>query len=355
MSASVVTKNFFALLDDDDAPKSANITPAPNQDAPAAPAPARGSQRSRGGPASRGGKYYQRGGGKSAAPRDENGDIAEGDADAPKKRFDGEGRGRGRGRGRGGDRGGDRGSTRGRGRPFDRHSATGKTDSDKKIHQGWGGDEGETELKAEDAAVADAAAEPVAENSGWGDAAATDDAWGGAEATAGEPDPTAAPAAASNETEAAAEGRRGRDREPEEEDNTLTFDQYQKQQKEKELDLVPKLETRKANEGDDSFFKDAIVVKPKDEDETAYFVGKSKAAVPKSRAKKEEKVFIEIDARFERPRGGRGGGRGGDRGGDRGDRGPRGGGRARGGRGRAYGNGTPALNVDDEAAFPTLA
>ena len=75
---------------------------------------------------------------------------------------------------------------------------------------------------------------------------------------------------------------------------------------------------------------------------------------PKARAKKEEKVFLEIDARFERPaRGGRGG-----RGGDRGDRPPRGG-RGRGaGRGRGS-NGPsatgPALNVDDQSAFPALA
>lgn len=80
-------------------------------------------------------------------------------------------------------------------------------------------------------------------------------------------------------------------------------------------------------------------------------------SAPKARTKKEEKVFIEIDARFERPRGGRGG-RGGDRGdrhgsGDRGDRG-------RGGRGRGRGRGangttaTPALDVDDQTAFPTL-
>lgn len=70
---------------------------------------------------------------------------------------------------------------------------------------------------------------------------------------------------------------------------------------------------------------------------------------PKSRTKKEEKVFIEIEGRFERPdRGGRGRGRGGDR--ARGSRG-RGGNRG----GRQNSNGTPALNVDDQTAFPSLA
>lgn len=85
---------------------------------------------------------------------------------------------------------------------------------------------------------------------------------------------------------------------------------------------------------------------------------------PKTRAKKEEKVFLEIDARFERPqrggRGGRGGGDGGrgggdgGRGGDRGDR-PRGG-RGRGSRGRGFNaTGGPALDVADQTAFPSLA
>ena len=79
---------------------------------------------------------------------------------------------------------------------------------------------------------------------------------------------------------------------------------------------------------------------------------KSKSA-PKARPKKEEKVYLEIEARFDRPeRGGRGRGRGdrGDRGGDRG----RGG---RGGRGLKDGgrqNGAASINVDDQAAFPSL-
>jgi plasminogen activator inhibitor 1 RNA-binding protein len=70
------------------------------------------------------------------------------------------------------------------------------------------------------------------------------------------------------------------------------------------------------------------------------------------RAEKKEKVYIEIDAHFERPsRGGRG--RGGDR--DRGrGRGGRGRGRGAGGYG-ANGTATPAVNVDDENAFPSLS
>ncbi|THH34071.1 hypothetical protein EUX98_g58 [Antrodiella citrinella] len=387
---SVATRNPFALLDgpylflyasfilpltffshrdpiqssplpvDETPSPSAPQVQAPKAESNAVAQPTRGTQRGRGG--ARGGRYYQRGGARAPGSGDNADAPAADDAagDANKKRFDGEGRGRGRGRGRG-DRG--RGG-RGGARPFDRHSATGKTDSDKKVHQGWGGDEGGSELKAEDAGAADAVVDATAADA-WGTAATEPavDAWGTGETPAAEGE-TAAAAAEGDKP--AAEGRRGRnrdernrdEREPEEEDNTLTLEQYIKQQKEKDLDLVPKLETRKANEGDDSIWKDAVAITKKDEDEDAYFVGKAKTTT-KTRAKKEDKVFLEIDARFERPARGGGRGRGGDRGdrGDRGgDRGDRGrGGRGRGGRGRPNGNSTPALNVDDQTAFPSLA
>ena len=65
------------------------------------------------------------------------------------------------------------------------------------------------------------------------------------------------------------------------------------------------------------------------------------------RAEKKEKVYLEIDARFDRPnRGGRG-------------RGDRGRGRDRGTRGRRGTNGTQPsvthVNVEDETAFPSLS
>lgn len=66
------------------------------------------------------------------------------------------------------------------------------------------------------------------------------------------------------------------------------------------------------------------------------------------RAEKKEKVYLEIDAHFDRPsRGGRGRGERG-RGRDRGDRGAR---------GRRSTNGTqqPSVNVEDETAFPSLS
>ena len=79
-------------------------------------------------------------------------------------------------------------------------------------------------------------------------------------------------------------------------------------------------------------------------------------SAPKARPKKEEKIHIEIDARFERPtrgggRGGRGG-RGSDRGGDRGARG--GDGRGRGGSRGGFIS-QQDVNVADQSAFPSLA
>ncbi|KAI0322726.1 hypothetical protein OF83DRAFT_1092639 [Amylostereum chailletii] len=340
---SVATKNPFALLDDDDSQPS---TPPPATKKPEAPAPAAPAAKPRG-PASRGGKYYSRGG---KTPR-ESQDAEEPAEDGGKKRFDGEGRGRGRGRGRG-DRG-DRGRG-GRGRPFDRHSQTGKTDSDKKVHQGWGGDEGHAELKAEEAATTDAVAETSNDWAGaatdggdWGAAPAGGDQWVAPPAAEGDPAP------ADGEKP---EGRR-REREVEEEDNTLTYEQYLAQKKEAEGFGVPKLEGRQANEGNDEIWKDAVAQTKKSEEEDAYFVGKTKSA-PKARAKKDDKIFLEIEARFERPsRGGRGRGsdRGGDRGGDRGRGEGRGRGRGRGAPRTPRSNGTPAVNVDDETAFPSLS
>ncbi|KAJ3985644.1 hypothetical protein F5890DRAFT_1409006 [Lentinula detonsa] len=345
---SVASKNPFAILDegaDNSRPSSPAV--APKAPAPPAPAPARDNKKStQKGP--RGGQYYQRGGAKSSGARGEgnpNQNGVEESESAPKKcKLTPRGRGRGRGgRGRGG---GGRG-----GRP-DRHSQTGKTDSDKKIHQGWGGDEGKSELQVENAATVDAAAEqtegwgaPSGDASGWGATAGDTSAW---DAPAGD----AAPAAVTEDKPE----RESRRREEEEEDNTLTLEQYLAQKKEKDASILPdKPQARQANEGaDGDIWKDAVAIQ-KGGDEDAYFVGK-KTSAPKARAKKEEKVFIEIDGRFDRPaRGGRGRGEG--RGEGRGGRG-RGEGRRGGGRGGRQNNGPPqtaTVNVDDEAAFPSLS
>lgn len=348
---SVASKNLFALLDEES--QDAPAAPAPKQeDAPQTPPSGNKSQNQRGkGPASRGGRYYQRGGKQSTAAAAGEATEENANTESRKKRVDGDQRGRGRGargaRGRG--RGG------GRGREFDRHSGT-LPDSEKRVHQGWGGDDGERELQNEQAAAADATGEVSgtaavdwagdgnAPGADWGDAAKNDQAddWSAAPAADASP--------AGENKEAGNEVRRRRQQEEEEDDNTVTFDQYLAQKKQATADL-PKLEgIRKANEGsDDALWKNAVH-NGKENEEENYFVGKTKAA-PKSKAKKTEKEFIEIEARFERPqRGGRGGrGRGG--GGD--DR------RGRGGRGGSRNNnrntGGAQVDVADEAAFPSLS
>ncbi|KAG6813257.1 hypothetical protein H0H92_012671 [Tricholoma furcatifolium] len=301
--------------DSEDASRPSSPAPAAKAAAPAASttsAPTRGTQKPRGGPAARGGKYYPRGGANKSAPKDANPNQNGVEETEGQRKPDNRPRGRG---GRGG-------AQRGGRRPFDKHSQTGKTDSDKKIQQSWGGADGNTELKNEQDATVDATAEA---NEWTADTANAAD-WGSSAPAEGAP-------AAEGEK---AEGRPRREKEPEEEDNTLTLDQYLAQQKDKES-IIPKLEgPRQANDGADTW-KD-VVPMSKDED-NAYFVGKTKT-VPKARAKKEEKQFIEIDARFERPdRGGRGRGRGGDRGD-----------RPRGGRGRGAARGSrsapaPAINA----------
>jgi len=331
---SVASANPFALLIEETTPPGSPGPAAQNKEASASQT-TRSAAKSKG-PTSRGGRYYSRGG---KPLRDSTQDGQEeapvGDERDPKK-ADGEGRGRGRGRGRG-----DRG--RGRGRPFDKHSATGKTDSDKKIHQGWGGDEGGTELKAEEAGTTDAQAEGVAAAADSWDPVPIDpwsappptDPWG-----IPPPEADTAPIA---EDEKGDDDRKPRERDPEEEDNTISYDQYLAQLKETTTTVVPKLEgVREANEGADDVWGGAVEHK-KNEDDQAYYVGKTKTT-GKARTEKKEKVYIEIDAHFERPsRGGRG--RGGDRGRGRGrgTRGPR-------------SNGAPTnINVDDETAFPTLS
>ncbi|KAG2072699.1 hypothetical protein BDR04DRAFT_1141628 [Suillus decipiens] len=349
---SVATRNPFALLDED-RPSS----PPPAEPAPPAPAPPSQPTRARGrgGPAARGGKYYQRGG---AAPPANPPTDDQPPAEPKPRRFDGERKeGRGRGRGRGGDRGG-------RGRPFDRHSQTGKTDSDKKVHNSWGGDDGEAERKVEEAATNDVFAENANAASGlndWAAPAADGPANDWAAPTDAPPaDDWAPPAAEGAEKPQSGEKRERRGDREEEEDNTLTLDQYLAQQREKENALVPKLDVRKPNDGaDDDVFKGAA---PLQKDDLEYFAPKltnlQAKSAPKARTKKEEKVFIEIEARFERPsRGGRGG-RGGDRGGGERGRSERGRGRGARGRGGANGYSAPAssaVNVDDETAFPSLS
>ncbi|TFK30482.1 hypothetical protein FA15DRAFT_662440 [Coprinopsis marcescibilis] len=330
---SVASKNPFALLDAEDNSRPASPPAKKAPVAPQAAAPAnRGQQKTRGGPASRAGKYYARGG--KPSPNDASTPAGAEEPGVDGRKSDGGRGGRGpRGRGRGG-------NTGGRGRQFDRHSATGKTDSQKKVHQGWGGDEGNSELKTEQAAAADAAAEPATGE--WAADAIAPAEWGTVEADA------AAPADAEGKPES--KPRKEREEREEEEDNTLTLDQYLAQQKDKDT-VIPKLDgVRQANEGAGEEIWKGVVPLAKNEEEEAYFVGKAKSA-PKLKSKKEDKVYLDFEGRFERPdRGGRGRGRGGDRGERRGARGA-----GRGGRGQRQGGNAQTPNVDDQNAFPSLA
>jgi plasminogen activator inhibitor 1 RNA-binding protein len=148
------------------------------------------------------------------------------------------------------------------------------SDSDKKFHQGWGGDEGGTELKAEEAGTTDAQAEGAAVAADGWDPVPIDpwsapppaDPWGGPPAEG-----DAAPAAGDEKGD---EDRKPRDRDPEEEDNTISYDQYLAQLKDTTTTSVPKLEgVRVANEGDNKAWGDVVEHK-KNEDDQAYFVGK---------------------------------------------------------------------------------
>lgn len=152
------------------------------------------------------------------------------------------------------------------------------SDSEKKVHQGWGGDEGGTELKAEEAGTTDAQAEGAATD-GW-DAVPIDpwsappatDPWG---TTPVEGDSTPAP-----EDEKADDDHKPRERELEDEDNTISLDEYLAQQKETTASSIPKLEgIRGANEGAEDEVWANVVEHKKNEEEDAYFVGKVRRRV----------------------------------------------------------------------------
>lgn len=148
------------------------------------------------------------------------------------------------------------------------------SDSDKKIHQGWGGDEGGAELKAEEAGTTDAQVEgATGSTEDWG-ASAPADNWG---TSAPADDWGAPPAEGDNapavEGEKGDDGRKPREFQVEEEDNTISYDQYLAQLKDTTTASVPKLEgVREANEGADNVWGDVTEHK-KNEDDVAYFVG----------------------------------------------------------------------------------
>lgn len=149
------------------------------------------------------------------------------------------------------------------------------SDSDKKIHQGWGGDEGGTELRAEEAGKTDAQVEGDAVTTdGWDAVPIESDPWGApppADPWGAPPEGDSTPAA---EDEKAEKDRKPMERELEDEDSSISYDQYLAQLKDTTTTSVPKLEgIREANEGADDTWSDAVERK-KNEDEQAYYVGK---------------------------------------------------------------------------------
>ncbi|CAZ79465.1 unnamed protein product [Tuber melanosporum] len=219
-------------------------------------------------------------------------------------------------------------SGRGGRREYDRHSATGRTDSDKKYNQGWGDTRGSSEWNDE----------LVGEELAQKDASGTDPA-----------DPNAAaPADAPPGDEEAEEVAP----EPEEE-KVKTLDEYRAELEQRRDGLGPPTEVRRPNEGTKNDKKWAgKELSRKVEEEDVFFAGESREKT-RTRERK-QKYLLEFETRYSEPRENR---RGGDRGGrGRGDRG-----RGRGGGDRRSdnyhrGGQKPGghVNVADESAFPAL-
>lgn len=205
------------------------------------------------------------------------------------------------------------------------------SDSEKQANHGWGANEGDAELKDEQAGEAIAKADQKDGEAGAADA----------------------------------------DAEAEPEDTSISYSEYLAQLAEKKLQLgagVP--EARKPNEGSKQDKKWANA-KPISKEEEEDFVAGSGGKAKRERERKQKQV-LDIDQRFveapEQRTGGRGGFRGGRGRGDgparggRGDGGFRGGrgdgARGRGGRGGDRPRGAPrggaSINTSDTSAFPSL-
>ncbi|RIA93283.1 hypothetical protein C1645_762674 [Glomus cerebriforme] len=299
-------------------------------------------------------------------------------------------------RGRGG-RGGRRG-----GREYDRHSGTGRHDSEKKENQAWGKktenweNNGAPETpnwnaEAKDSNNANAAWDDNTNDTNaegtWGDTNTTNateekndwnsgvaeeksgagDSWKATEETSGgweqQPEPTETNWENKEEKiEDTAAGDSAPVPEPEPEEVVKTLEEYLAEKAQKSLDIsLP--EARKPNEGvDDSQWKDAVPLE-RDEEDDFLFVGKEQSYRLKNK-KSKAKTFVEITQTFEKSGGAspRGRGRG------RGGRGGRGGRDERDGRDRnnyddnnrdnrrrgGGGGGRSVVNLDDTRAFPSL-
>ncbi|GKU01304.1 elicitor protein [Fusarium langsethiae] len=302
---SVVTKNPFAYLGNDSDGEEKPVVPVKTVDKntarttkrnvePQAPVKAAGAGGNRRGPGGNEGAFQDRGAGSR---RNQNRSTEETPRDGP--------RGGAGARVRGG-----RGARRAHERD-DRHPSKfgGHGGSDKQAAQSWGANEGQAELKDEQA----------------GEAIAKDE----------QKDAAAEEAAAA---EAAAE---------EEAEKQVSYEEYLAQQAEKKAALESGLKVREANEGS-KLDKKWANAKPLENEEEEYFA----ASGGKAQRQRERKVkqTVDFDPRFVEPERTRGG-RGGERGGDRGRGGNRGG---RGGAPQGAAKGNAAINTNDQSAFPSL-
>lgn len=305
---SVASKNLFAYLGNDDdgeekipvpvktVDKSVPRTVKRNAPEPQQPVHRATGGNRRGGPSGNEGAFRDRGAGS-----DRNHGRSTEEQSGPRGPRGGAGA-----RVRGG-----RGSRHPRDRD-DRHTKSGGGGgSDKQAAASWGANEGEAELKDEQAGEAIAKTE---------------------------------------QKEALAEDGAGE--EPAEpEDKSVSYSDYLAQQAEKKLNLEGgSLNIREANEGSklDKKWQNA---KPLENEEQEYYAG----GHGKKQRERERKVkqTIDFDPRFVEPERTRGGGRGGRGGRGRGEgRGGRGG-NTRGGRGGREGGAAP-INTKDESAFPSL-
>ncbi|OMJ14125.1 hypothetical protein AYI70_g8078 [Smittium culicis] len=310
MAESIASRNIFDLLQDDapDAEVSFNIKPVAEKKAKAPAKAAAQPEKSKAPVANQRAKNTQgRSGNRDGAPREyrprdgaarenrprdqSNREFTPRDNNREftgRSRQNNDSRDRTRGRGREG------GAPSGNRRTYDRHSATGIEDSEKKSKMGWMGDDSKV-IKDQEVAASEAHADA-------------------AEAAEAQPEAI-----------------------PEPEDNTKTLDQYLKEKLEKAaIADAEQKQIRKANEGVDASLLKSNAVLAKEEE--LFYSGKSSASKAKKQSKTQrEKTQLEFQARFaptERQKRNQ-----------REDR-DRNFGRNR----RTHNN----LNVNDESAFPSL-
>jgi len=279
--ASVASRNIFSYLENLDEEGSLKETKKEEKKSAPAKQAVVPADKSRAKPQSIKRDYPQRGG-RSAAPARTDGDAklpirSAGREDRPERSSRGTPKRGGRGGGRG------HGNRPPR-REFDRHSGTGKVDSEKKINQGWA-----------DKAVDIDEPEKPAEN---------EEAAAEAEAPAAEPEP-----------------------------EFKSLDDYKAERAAKLAQLSAVTEVRHANEGaDESQWKNAVVF-AKQED--IFYGGKETTLKAKNKPKK-AKAYLEIEQTFNE---------------DKSRRGGKGQSQRKGGR---RGDGSRAVDVSDEHAFPDL-